>query len=95
MRMNKTLQFAIDFSHKANTLGIKPVELAQLIVLSDRVGNLATRECNGEDVDKRLTKARTILENAAKDMGAGLVVSYSGLYPSFAQGGYDVYLPSL
>lgn len=98
MKLNKTLDFALNFGKTATNAGIPPYVLACLIVLADRRANAWTRMNNrtgNTDLDNKIhdkatDELRTLASANGYDVDFGV-----GLYPEFVsrKDGFRFILP--
>lgn len=93
--LNKSYAFAVAFAKCAALHDFNPVDLAELMTLSDRAFKAGENHCNlGTDATSAKVD-RTYRDVEAKACAMGLSVEYPGLYPHFSRADGPVYLPSL
>lgn len=99
MRLNKTLQFAVDFANYCEIEQLEPYKVAELRALVDRKVNLWVRQNNEQiytDViySRRMEKLKDQIDEKAREMGI-TNLKWPGLYPIFSTpgGGKDRMLP--
>lgn len=94
--MSKVLDFAVCFARCATNNGFDPLELAELIRLSDRAFKAGEAYCNlpGDRYEKANTRTKNKVKLHAEKMG--LVTEWPGLWPMFknAKTGYGIHIPT-
>jgi hypothetical protein len=91
MKLNKSLDFAVQFANLSDNLKIAPNSLAQLIVYADRRAKAWERQMNIPDYAGKMDKYDEEIEKIAKMYG--IKVEYNGLYPTLTKNGRDYHLP--
>ena len=94
MRLNKTLQFAVNFSRARECIGATPQDMANLIALADKVYSRAVKHANTntKHTNNAMEAAKCALVNHAVNLG--LEVKFPALAPHFYFKGVEIYFPS-
>jgi hypothetical protein len=95
MKLNKSMQRMVNFANWCRNHNVKPLDLAELLILRTRATRSIVANCNpGADAVTELTANNRTLDFARKAKYLGFTVEWSCAVPTVRVNGHDIHLPA-